>query len=266
MPGLPGAATPFELLLFTTSVPVVSAAAAAGIDAIVVDWEARGKDVRQVGADTQINHDTLEDLERVRAVTAGTVICRINGPDVTTREEIEAAILAGADELLVPMVRHVDQVRRIHDLVAGRCGVGILVETNEAVSRASELGRLPLSRVFVGMNDLAIERGTPSIFTSLTDGTIDQVRQPFVVPFGFGGLTLPHRGFPVPCHLLIGEMVRLRCSFSFLRRSFLRDVPLDRFDGAVADIRAALIDAEGRRMGQVASDCQALASVLSVGL
>ncbi len=58
----------------------------------------------------------------------------------------------------------------------------------------------------------------------MTDGTVDQVRRAFHVPFGVAGLTLPERGEPIPCRLLIGEMARLDCHFSFLRRSFHRDI------------------------------------------
>jgi hypothetical protein len=122
------------------------------------------------------------------------------------------------------MVRTLKEVEKVLDQVRGRCGLGILVETVAATRLVDELARLPLSRVYVGLNDLAIERGTPSIFTPLLDGTLEDIRRPFRLPFGFGGLTLPERGYPVPCRLLIGEMARLRCDFSFLRRSFYRDI------------------------------------------
>jgi hypothetical protein len=76
----------------------------------------------------------------------------------------------------------------------------------------------------VGLNDLAIDRACPNIFQAVIDGTVENIRQAFTVPFGFAGLTLPDRGFPIPCRLLIGEMARLKCQFSFLRRSFHRDI------------------------------------------
>jgi hypothetical protein len=102
--------------------------------------------------------------------------------------------------------------------------VGILVETLDAVARAAELARLPLTRAYLGLNDLAIERQSCSIFAAVADGTLEHVRRPFEVPFGFGGLTLPEGGSPLPCRLLMGEMARLGCRYSFLRRSFHRDV------------------------------------------
>ena len=50
------------------------------------------------------------------------------------------------------------EVDRTLDLVAGRCGLGILIETQDAVDRAAALARRPLSRIYVGLNDLRIDR------------------------------------------------------------------------------------------------------------
>lgn len=214
----------FQLFLFSTDTSFIPLAVEAGVSGIVVDWETLGKGDRQAFADTQINCDTLDDLRRVRSCTQALVICRINCFGPTVAREIEQAIEAGADEILLPMVRTVEEVDAVVTLVAGRCGVGILVETLAATLLFEELARLPLSRAYVGLNDLAIDRKTPCIFTALSDGTLEHIRAPFSVPFGFGGLTLPDCGHPIPSRLLIGEMARLRCNFSFLRRSFHRDI------------------------------------------
>ena len=37
---------------------------------------------------------------------------------------------------------------------------------------AADLCRLPLTRVYVGLNDLSIDRGLANIFTSVADGTV----------------------------------------------------------------------------------------------
>lgn len=253
----------FQLLLFSTEPPLILEAVQAGVDGIIVDWEHIGKEERQRFADTQINRDTVDDLQRVRACTGTMVVCRINRYGGTIDNELELAITSGADEILLPMVQSVGEVDHVLNRVAGRCGVGILVETVAALSLVEELGRLPLSRVYVGLNDLAIERKAPNIFTALADGTVDWVRIHFNVPFGFGGLTLPDHGFPVPCRLLIAEMARLNCSFSFLRRSFLRDIQgrsmsieIPRLQGALREafVRCPEVIAEERRELMVAID------------
>ena len=219
---------------------------AAGVDGIVIDWERTGKRERQLAADTEINLDTVDDLRRMRAATRTRILCRINSLSDRTPDEVDAAIEAGADELLVPMVRSVDDVQMALEVVGARIDMGIMVETLDAVASARELARYPVSRVFLGLNDLAIERGSPSIFTALVDGTVDDVRKAFHVPFGVAALTVPEGGEPLPCRLLIGELARLRCEFSILRRSFRRDMSGRRLDVELPRIRAAVADAAAR--------------------
>lgn len=245
---------PFQLLLFSSRPDSIPPFIAAGVAGIVVDWERSGKAERQSGADTQINHDTPEDLRRVRASTAARVLCRINGFGPQTRGEAERAIALGADEILLPMVRRLFEVEAVLTHVGGRCGVGILVETDAAVRLAKDLARLPLSRVYVGLNDLAIDRGSPNIFTAVLDGTVERVREPFRVPFGFGGLTLPWGGYPIPSRLLIAEMARLDCQFGVLRRSFLRDIRGREPVGEVSSLLEALENARARPSETVIRD------------
>jgi hypothetical protein len=101
----------------------------------------------------------------------------------------------------------------------------------------------------------------------VVDGTVDELRWHFDVPFGFGGLTLPDRGYPVPCRLLMGEMARLECSFSFLRRSFRRDVRGLDVAAAVKSMRCGLDSAFRRSAAGEARDRRlfrdAVAGVLS---
>jgi hypothetical protein len=244
----------FELLLFSTEREFVLEASEAGIDGIIVDWEVAGKERRQAGADTEINHDTLEDLERVRSWVDVPVLCRINSPGPMTERELERAIGAGADEVLVPMVRSAHELERVIDAARGRCGVGVLIETVEAVQRVREFASLPLSRLYVGLNDLAIDRRSSSIFTALVDGTVERVSLAVDGSFGFGGLTAPDRGQPIPCRLLIGELIRLGSSFSFLRRSYKRDVGGEGQAGLITRLRSALTEARARTSLEVERD------------
>jgi hypothetical protein len=249
----------FGLYLFSTNEAFIRTAIAAGVDGIVVDWEDAGKERRQANADTQINHDTLADLQRVRRCTTAPIICRVNN-SAELLMEAESAIGAGADEILVPMVRDPRTVRAVLDLADGRAGVGVLIETVDAVERASEIAGLPISRAYVGLNDLSIERCTPSIFTAVADGTVELLRNRFSVPFGFGGLTLPAAGHPIPCNLLMSEMVRLRCDFTMLRRSFLADVPDPR--KGLPMIRYALTAMSLRPAARTRTDHAALLSCI----
>ena len=250
-----------DLFLFTVDPRWGSAVVAAGAAGIVVDWERRGKERRQLGEGTQINSDTPDDLARMRAATDGRLLCRVNGYGPWTGAEVDEAIARGADEVLLPMVRTPEEVDRTLDLVAGRCGLGILIETQDAVARAAALARRPLSRIYVGLNDLRIDRRSDQLFAPLADGTVDAVRAEVAVPFGVGGLTLPGGGFPVPSDLLAAELVRTGADFTFLRRAFTADmigrdpfVEVPRLLASLADLRHAdPVDAADRRTRFVAA-------------
>lgn len=221
--------TELELVLFETRSKEAARALAAGIRSLIVDWEWREKEARQAGADTEINRDGPEDLERLRELGVPRRFCRLNRYGPWTREEVATARAAGATHLLLPMVERPGEV----EVVLGwagegappHCRTGILVETRAGIEAAPELARLPLDRVYVGLNDLAISRGSASLFVAVADGTVAELARVFADHrFGFGGVTVVDGGAPVPCRLLLAEMAHLGCSFSFLRRSFKRDL------------------------------------------
>jgi hypothetical protein len=156
------------------------------------------------------------------------------------------------------MVRHRSDVEPVLDAARGRVGVGILIETNDAVAQVAEFSTLPLSRVYAGLNDLAIERRSSTIFAAVADGTVERLRRQIARPFGFGGLTVPDEGHPVPCRLLMGEMARLASQFAFLRRSFHRAVRNRPLKDCVLAIRAGLAAAWSRDRAAVLMDREAL--------
>ena len=259
--------TYIDLFAFSRCPDFVRDVTAAGAAAVVVDWERRRKERRQAGADTQINGDTPDDLAAVRAVTAGPVVCRVNGWDGWTPGEIDLAVALGADEVLLPMVRRPGEVDAALERAAGRCDLGILVETTDAVRHVRELVRRPLSRVYVGLNDLMIDRGGTSLFGPLVDGTVEHVRQVVGsagIPFGVAGLTVPEGGRPVPCRLLIGELARIGADFTFLRRSFHADTIGRDLSVEVPRILEAVGAARRRTATQLDADRDEL--VTTVGL
>ncbi len=230
-----------ELLLFTTRPAVERRALAGGVEGIVIDCERLGKEERQAGADTLVSSDTVADLERMRASVAAPLICRLDRVGPWTEEQVRVAVALGADELLVPMVRDADEVEQVLAFAGDRCGIGILFETLEALENGNALAALPLSRVQVGLNDLAIARRTPSIFTAIADGTVEELRLTYAeMQFGFGGATVPDAGYPVPSALILGELMRLGADFTFLRRSFWRDTAVRDPAAAVESINSAL--------------------------
>ena len=244
-----------DLVVFTTDPDRARAVMQGGAAAIFVDWENRDKELRQRGADTEINYHTVDDLRRIRAAITGDIICRVNALHAESASEIDLAIEYGATEVMLPMVRTCEEVESLLRMVNGRVRTGILVETVDACRIARQLGEFPLHRVYVGLNDLAIDTGASNIFRAVERGAIDAMRDSFRdQQFGFGGLTLPNAGYPIPCRLLLGEIMRLNCQFTFLRRSFWRDLGDNEPASALAAIHAAVAKTARRSPDAIAED------------
>lgn len=259
-----------DLHLFYNGPESLAVAVAGGVDAVVVDCEALGKRQRQQGYDTEINRCQPRDCEQVRiGAPALRVICRLDSFREMGRvvlDQARQAVGAGAHEVILPMVDSVDEVCRVLDVVAGRAEVGVMVETEAAIAVVEELDRLPLRRAYVGLNDLMIERRGRQLFAALLDGTVERIRSGIKsMAFGFGGMTLPDRGHPVPCRMLIAELARLRCDYTFLRRSFYRDIAATQTDPgeAVRRMRIAWTEACTRPPAAVAADHEALWTLLA---
>ncbi len=223
--GATAAATPvLDVLLFTTDTALAKRAIAGGVAGLVVDWEDRREGGERQAGDPFCRPDTIDDLRTIAALEPPRVLCRINAVGPHTPREIDAALAAGATDVLAPMIETPHEVARLVDLVAGRAAVGIMIETADACRLAGEIARVPVDFVYVGLLDLAISRHEGNIFRPLADGTADRVREAFAgTRFGIGGVTVVDGGSPVACQVLLGELARLRAAFAFARRSFTRD-------------------------------------------
>ena len=219
-----------KLMYITNRPEIARIAEAAGVDRIFVDMEYLGKDARQRGLDTVKSHHTVRDAAAVKAaLSAADLLVRVNSihealPGVpSSREEIDAAIGAGADILMLPYFKTVDEVRTFLGLVNGRTKTMLLFETPEAVALADEILALPgIDEIHVGLNDLSIGMGQRFLFQPLADGTLDALCPKFRsrgIPFGFGGIARLGGG-AVPAEIIIREHCRLGSQRAILSRSF----------------------------------------------
>lgn len=214
----------FDLYLFSTHEETVKSALQAGVKGIGINWEHIGKS----STEGTVTHDSIDDLTKIRAITSAPILCIINRFSPGTEREVEEAIKGGATEILLPMVTESSQIEKTLQWANGRVGVGIVIETQAALRSARQLARYPLSRVFIGLKDLAEENRRTGknthIYEPIVDGTIERVRSGFKMPVGFGELTLPECGTPIPSRLLMSEMARLQCSYGVLKQAFLQDI------------------------------------------
>ena len=251
-----------KLMYITNSPDVARIAEEAGVDRIFVDMEYIGKASRQGGMDTVQSYHTVADIRAVRpAVRKAQLMVRVNpiheatGEYGSSREEIDAVIEAGADIIMLPYFKTVEEVRTFVELVAGRAKTFPLVETPEAVAAIDEILQIPgIDEIHVGLNDLSLGLGRKFMFELLADGTIETLSRKFHgagIPFGFGGIASLGKGM-LPSEYVIREHYRLGSTAAILSRSFcnvhtIHDLEEIRriFGDGVAQIRA--LEAECRQ-------------------
>lgn len=218
-----------KLMYITNRPEIAQIAESAGVDRIFVDMEYIGKDVRQGGMDTVQSHHTVEDVKNIsNAIEKAELLVRINpiheASDVygSSKEEINHAIENGAQILMLPYFKTVDEVNRFVKLVDGRVKTMPLVETPEAVSCIDEILKLDIDEIFIGLNDLSLGYGKKFMFELLADGTVEDLCYKFKkrgISYGFGGIAALGNGM-LPAEKIITEHYRLGSSCVILSRSF----------------------------------------------
>lgn len=234
-----------ELFLFASAIDFSRRAADAGVTSLLIDWENQAKHERQTGHDTEINHHTVADLAQLVKSVSIPVTVRINGLP-TGAAEIETALDHGARILMLPMAKSARDVEKFLARVAGRALTIVQIETQSLVDDCANLQALPWDYAFIGLNDLMISRGANWLWEPLYDGTLDTIcGQLAGRRLGFGGVTVIGGGQPLRFTDLLREYGRLGCTFSFLRRTFHKEIG-DR------DLRAELdaVQATWKAIGQ----------------
>lgn len=219
-----------KLMYITNRQEIAQIAETAGVDRIFIDLEYIGKSDRQGGMDTVQSHHTLEDVKRIsNAITTAELLVRVNpihdAAEMygSSEEEINTAIANGADIVMLPYFKTVDEVKRFLSAVNGRAKTMLLLETPEAVDIVDNLLCLEgIDSIHIGLNDLSLGYGKKFMFELLTDGTVERlcakIREKNI-PYGFGGIASLGKG-TVPAEMIIKEHYRLGSTCAILSRSF----------------------------------------------
>ena len=158
---------PLKLMYITNSEDVAHIAEEAGVDRIFVDMEYIGKTDRQGGMDTVQSRHTADDVRRLaQCLNKAELFVRVNPIHEKTdeynssKEEIDEAIEAGADLLMLPYFKTAEEVQTFVKYVNGRAKTVLLVETPEAAAIAEDLVQIPgIDEMFIGLNDLSLGYG-----------------------------------------------------------------------------------------------------------
>jgi hypothetical protein len=134
----------------------------------------------------------------------------------------------------------------------------VQVETQELVDDLPRLRALPWDAAYIGLHDLMLSRGAPSMWEAVLDGTVEHIFR--ALPgkvVGFAGVTVIGGGSPIRFTSILQELARLGARLSFLRRSFRRELADRDMAAEVASIRSAWVAAQAR--GAKATEADRLA-------
>lgn len=221
---------PLNLMYITNRPDVALIAESAGVDRVFVDMEYIGKAARQGGMDSVQNHHTVDDVQKLRSVlTKAQLLVRINPVHeaseafVSSEEEINQVIAAGADIVMLPFFKTVEEVKQFLACVDGRTHTMLLLETPEAVDCLDDILALPgIDEIHIGINDLSLGYKKRFMFELLADGIVERLCQKIKwtgIPYGFGGIAAIGTG-ALPAQAILKEHYRLGSSMVILSRSF----------------------------------------------
>lgn len=213
-----------KLMYITNRPAVAQIAEKAGVECIWVDLEILGKEERQRYLNTVKSHHTIEDVGAVAQVlTTSELMVRINMWNENSVSEIEQAISAGADRIMLPMWKTPEEADLFLKTVNKRVHTTLLLETKEAVECLPVVLDNPLlEEIHIGLNDLHLSYGLTFLFELLSNGTVEALCNQMKakgVSYGFGGIARIGEG-KLPAEQIVMEHYRLGSTRAILSRSF----------------------------------------------
>ena len=213
-----------DLMIITNDPGIAQIAEEAGVERIFLDYEMLGKEERQGHLDTHIAQHSFSDINSVQKATDNCdVMARINPVHDNTQDEIEKAIEHGADTIMLPMFKTVDEIKRFVDLVHGRVNTSLLLETAPAMVRAREIADVEgIDEIHIGLNDLHLSMELDFMFEPLSGGIVEYLSNIFKkrnIRWGFGGIAKIGEG-DLPAEHILAEHVRLDSQMVILSRTF----------------------------------------------
>ena len=238
-----------KLMYITNDKEIAKIAENAGVDRIWIDLEVNGKEERQKGLDTVKSKHKIEDVGRIKKVlTKSELLVRVNPIYDKSKEEIDSVVNQGADIVMLPYFKTVEEVEKFVKLINGRCKTMLLVETPEAVDKIDGILSVKgIDEVHIGLNDLHLGYKKKFMFELLVDGTVEYLCNKFkehgINQYGIGGISRLGTG-DLPAEKILIEHYRLDSKAAILSRSFYdtkrnleKDKIKDIFNQGLSEIR-----------------------------
>ena len=211
-------------MYITNDINIAQIAQDNGVDRIWIDLETKGKEERQAGMNTVKSNHSIEDIKKLRPyINKSELLVRINPWDDESSCEVEKVIEAGADIIMLPMWKTIDQVCEFVKKVNGKTKTMLLLETKDAEECLDEVLRIDgIDEIHIGLNDLHLEYGLTFMFELLANGTVERICKKISkagIPYGFGGVGRIGGGLLKADNIVV-EHYRLGSSMVILSRAF----------------------------------------------
>lgn len=213
-----------EKILITNDPKLALYAQDSGIERIMVDLEFIGKEERQGHLNTVFYKHTFDDVKNIRSVLdKSKLLVRINPIHDNTKDEIDQVISTGAEILMLPMFKTVNEVDKFIKYINKRATTCLLLETTQAFVRIDDILDIEgIDEVYIGLNDLHLSMGLDFMFELLSGGVIEYISNKVKeknIKFGFGGISRIGYGV-LDSILILSEHIRLKSSIVILSRDF----------------------------------------------
>lgn len=233
-----------ELMYITNNTKVALIAQKNGVERIWIDLEVKGKEERQKGLNSVKSKHSIEDIYKIKPLlTTSKMMVRINPWNENSVQEVEDVIRAGADVIMLPMWKTVQEVQDFVEAVKGRAKVSLLLETREAEACLdSVLSVSGIDEIHIGLNDLHLSYNLKFMFELLANGTVERLCRKISsagIRYGFGGIAKLGCG-ELPAEKVLAEHYRLGSQMVILSRSFCNVTP-EMEMGVIEDIFASEI-------------------------
>lgn len=213
-----------KLMYITNRVDVALIAEKYGVDRIWIDLETLGKKERQGHLDSVKSNHKIDDIKNVAPkLTTSEMLVRVNPINENSIDEINKVIDAGANIIMLPMWKTLEEVKIFLNIVNNRVKTTLLLETKEGVDILDDVLEYGgFDELHIGLNDLHLSYKLNFMFELLTNGTVEKIcnkLKKYNIPYGFGGIAKIGEG-TLPSEKIIMEHYRLGSTRVILSRSF----------------------------------------------
>ena len=215
---------PLTLMYITNDAYIASIADDCGVDRIWIDLETLGKEERQRGLNSVKSHHALSDISKIKRILKNSnMLVRVNPININSASEINAVLDNGADYVMLPMWKSLNEVETFLRCVDKRAKTVLLLETKDAVDCLEEvLACSGIDEIHIGLNDLHLSYGLTFMFELLKNGMVEELCEKikkYNIPYGFGGIAKLGAGI-IPAEKIIAEHYRIGSTRAILSRSF----------------------------------------------